>query len=323
MNSFSPSVAVVGLGGFARTHLTLLSSLQAADCCNIVAIADPFANHDEDVVCAFEQSGTRLFSSLEKLLGEVQPEAVFIATPIHLHEQQTVAALNAGCHVYVEKPPCATLAEWHRMKAAQDNANRRCEVGFLLQSSSSMQFLRRKLCEGVIGKVQQVWTGVRWSRNDNYYARSSWAGHWQIDDTPVFDGPATNALAHAVQTALGLAASTPSSMPLVRQARGAIWRARPIESYDTAFLDIETTDDVAIRLVFTHATSFSDEVVMRVKGEQGTAAITWNGQVTLHPEGKEEQQFKFLQQPALSAFVSFLQSIAHTEHVTQTPLEHT
>ncbi|MEO6908985.1 MAG: hypothetical protein ABI210_13950, partial [Abditibacteriaceae bacterium] len=218
---------------------------------------------------------------------------------------------------------CATLAEWHRMKAAQDNANRRCEVGFLLQSSSSMQFLRRKLCEGVIGKVQQVWTGVRWSRNDNYYARSSWAGHWQIDDTPVFDGPATNALAHAVQAALGLAASTPSTMPIVRQARGAIWRARPIESYDTAFLDIETTDDVAIRLVFTHATSFSDEVVMRVKGEQGTAAITWNGQVTLHPEGKEEQQFKFLQQPALSAFASFLQSIAHTEHVTQTPLEHT
>lgn len=318
-----PVIAVAGLGGFARAHLSILSSLQATGHCRLAAAADPYATGHQEIVNALQGTGTRVFNDLDELLARVQADAIFLATPIHLHERQTIQALDSGCHVYVEKPPCATLGEWHRMRAAERASGRLCAVGFLQQCAPSMQFLRRHLAGGVIGPVRRVWAGVRWNRGDDYYGRSSWAGRWHVEGSPVFDGPATNALAHAVQASLGLASPASSSVPEVRRARGTLWRARPIESYDTAYLEFETSDEVQVRLAFTHATAFQDEVVLRVTGERGTAAITWGGQVTLQPEGEAERQFSFLQQPLLSSVVGFLRAVTEPGGEPTVPLSHT
>jgi len=48
--------------------------------------------------------GVKVFTHLEKALGDDQVHAVYVATPVFLHAQQTVLSLRAGKHVLCEKP---------------------------------------------------------------------------------------------------------------------------------------------------------------------------------------------------------------------------
>ena len=310
-----PRVALIGLGGYARQHLTSLDTLHHAGLCQLVAVADPFAARHPEVVAALHSQGTQLCDSLETVLERADVEAVFLATPIPLHANQTVRALNAGVHVYLEKPPCATIGEWEAMNAAQEAAGRVCAVGFQMQSSAAVQFVKRQLVEGALGRLHHIWGATRWRRTDAYYARSPWAGCWRFEGQPVFDGPATNALAHMVQGTLFLAGETPRAVASLRRVRGALWRARPIESYDCAWLEAETSSGVQLALAVSHATASTDEVMLSCAGERGRADVCWNGTVQLHLDGQASQKRQFLHDPALAATLDFLRAIAQPDGV--------
>ena len=318
-----PRVALVGLGGYARQHLTLLDTLHHAGLCQLVAVADPFAARHPEVVAALGSQGTQLCDSLETVLEREDVEAVFLATPIPLHANQTVRALNAGKHVYLEKPPCATLGEWEAMNAAQTAAGRVCAVGFQMQSNAAVQFVKRRLVEGALGRLHHIWGATRWRRTDAYYARSPWAGCWRFEGQPVFDGPATNALAHMVQGSLFLAGETPREVASLRRVRGALWRARPIESYDCAWLEAETSTGVQLALAVSHATAFTDEVMLSCAGERGRADVCWNGTVQLHLDGQDPVSWHFLHDPALAATLDFLRAIARPDALPALDLQGT
>lgn len=313
-----PRVALVGLGGYARQHISLLSTLHDAGICRFVAVADPFSAQHASVVAALQSRGVAIHQSLDQILEQEKTDAVFLATPIPLHAPQTVQSLDVGQHVYLEKPPCATLGEWERMNAAQIAAKRVCVVGFQMQSSPAMRFLKEQLDAGVVGELRQIWGAIRWRRDDNYYNRSPWVARWRVDSQPVFDGPATNALAHAVQGALFLAGETP-----LQKVRGALWRARPVESYDCAFLEAQNEAGVGVSLAFAHATAQHDEVVLRCRGEKGEAAIFWNGTVEITHFGAEKQSWHFLSDPPLAATLDFLRAISDSAHLPTTPLAST
>jgi predicted dehydrogenase len=301
MFSSVPRVALVGLGGYARVHLTQLQTLHSAGLCQLVAVAEPFMERHGEVIAALRNQGICVHEAVETLLQNESVDAVFLATPIHLHARHTIAALDAGKHVYLEKPPCASLQEWHAMRAAQQRAGKVCVVGFQMQSHSAMRFLRHALFEGEIGQVQRVWASVRWRRTDDYYARSPWAGRYELNGEFVFDGPATNALAHVVHGALSLASNSPEVMPELVKARGILKRARPIQSYDSSYLEARTRQGCEIRLAFTHATAFHDEVLLHCTGEKGGASINWNGTVHLN-----ERVLQFPCEAGAAATLDFL-----------------
>jgi predicted dehydrogenase len=230
------SVGLVGIGGYGSSHLSTLASLQAAGVCELRAIADPFAGRQPATVAALQAQGVEIYDDAEKLCARDDIEAVFIATPIALHAPQALLAFAAGKHIYLEKPPCVTLAQHAQLVAAQERAQTVCAVGFQMQSSGAVQFVKRELVRGTLGKVDTIWAGVRWRRDDAYYQRASWAGKWRINGSPVFDGPATNALSHVVQATLFLAGETQSESAQIRRVRGTLKKARPIESYDSIYL---------------------------------------------------------------------------------------
>ena len=61
------------------------------------------------------------FVDYKELLAKKDIDAVFIMTPEHLHHDMAIAALNAGKHVYVEKPLAHTVEEgWDIVKAWED-----------------------------------------------------------------------------------------------------------------------------------------------------------------------------------------------------------
>jgi predicted dehydrogenase len=70
-------------------------------------------------------------TSMEEALLDPETDAVFILTRHHLHAAQTIAALEAGKHVFVEKPLCLTQEELNRIRAAHEaRPGRLVMVGF-------------------------------------------------------------------------------------------------------------------------------------------------------------------------------------------------
>ena len=96
-------VGVVGVGHLGSVHARLWKGIEGAE---LVGVYD--LDHDRAVAVAAEQ-GTEAFASLDELLGRV--DAVSIVTPTSTHAEMAMRALEAGVHIFVEKPITAAYGE--------------------------------------------------------------------------------------------------------------------------------------------------------------------------------------------------------------------
>src|SRR3954452_1840071 len=104
-------VAIAGFGQAAKTiHIPALKKLADVE---IVGVYDPRE----------EPSGFRSFGTLEQLL-ETRPDVVVIATPPESHRLIALAALQAGAHVFCEKPLANSIEEADAIAAAAKAAGR-------------------------------------------------------------------------------------------------------------------------------------------------------------------------------------------------------
>jgi predicted dehydrogenase len=92
----------------------------------LLAAFDPYRPNMEKL-CA--DLGAQPADSLEGLLGRTDVGAVIVASPNHLHRDQTLAAAAAGKHVFCEKPMALSVADCDRMIADCDRAGLRLMVG--------------------------------------------------------------------------------------------------------------------------------------------------------------------------------------------------
>lgn len=92
-------IAVIGAGQMARQHARAIARLQNA---TVTAIVDPDRVALEEM--RLEHPSAVPFTSLDELLSARSVDAVHICTPPQTHEKLTELALEAGVHVYVEKP---------------------------------------------------------------------------------------------------------------------------------------------------------------------------------------------------------------------------
>jgi predicted dehydrogenase len=120
-------VSLVGAGLFANaTLLPAMRKLHNLSLRGIVSAQGVTSRVTGDAH-SFRFSST----SLDDVLKDAETNAVFILTRHHLHARQTLAALSAGKHVFVEKPLCLTLAELDAIADAHAAArDRLLMVGF-------------------------------------------------------------------------------------------------------------------------------------------------------------------------------------------------
>lgn len=115
-------LAVVGCGWAGQRHA---AAYPAAGAVVVWAIdADPA----RAAAVAAAHPGARTATSYHAALDDPAVEAVDICLPHHLHAEAAVAAVAAGKHVLVEKPPAATLEQADRMIAAAEAAGVRLMV---------------------------------------------------------------------------------------------------------------------------------------------------------------------------------------------------
>ncbi|MDH4174950.1 MAG: Gfo/Idh/MocA family oxidoreductase, partial [Betaproteobacteria bacterium] len=150
---------VVGAGYVADYHLRALAALPNV---SIVGIADPDQPKAREMAARHGNPG--VYSSLAGMLAAAKPDVVHILTPPALHAPLAIEALEAGCHVFVEKPMAETAEDCDRMMAAATRAGRRLSVNHSARMDPMVLAARRIAESGRIGDV----VGVDFFRSSNY-----------------------------------------------------------------------------------------------------------------------------------------------------------
>jgi predicted dehydrogenase len=88
-----------------------------------------------------------------KMLEDKDVDAVFIATPDHWHAPIAIMSLQAGKHVYVEKPCSQNLYENELLVAAKKKYGKRVQMGNQQRSNYTSQLAVKEISEGIIGDV--------------------------------------------------------------------------------------------------------------------------------------------------------------------------
>lgn len=143
-------MGVVGLGKMGVSHLAMI---RAHPDVSVDAVVDSTA-YALDVLSRY--TGLRTFSDYERMLAEVELDAVIIATPTRLHAGMVRAALERGIHVFCEKPLCLTSAESEALAQLAARSGLVTQVGYHNRFVGAFQEVKRLLDAGAIGRVNHV-----------------------------------------------------------------------------------------------------------------------------------------------------------------------
>ncbi len=266
-------LGLVGIGGFGASHLGCLQRLLPERLFQLVAVADPaLENYTQSAAPLREQGVACYMDYLEMLAKGPDLEAVILCTPIPLHKEMAAKALQRGLHVYLEKPPVILSSDLKEL-IRLDPHGRTC-VGFIGVSQPTIRKFHSKIVQGAIGELRGIRIAASWPRPNWYYERSGWAGKLVIGSEPVFDGPATNALSHYVHLASRLACADPNGHVNLGWLEAELYRARPIEAYDTCSLQGQFVNGIDFTIAFTHASRHKTDVEVRLIGTKGNACLS-------------------------------------------------
>jgi predicted dehydrogenase len=147
------NIAGIGIGGMGG------SNLKACEGENIVALCDVDTAYAAKTIALYPKA--RFYQDYRELLAkEKDVDAVVIATPDHTHAVITIAALQAGKHVYCQKPLTHTIVEARKVRDAARRTKVQTQMGNQGQSYESIRVLKEWLDDGAIGQVTEVhaWT---------------------------------------------------------------------------------------------------------------------------------------------------------------------
>lgn len=98
----------------------------------------------------------RTYSDWRRIIERKDVDAVFIATPCDLHVEMAIAALQAGKHVYCEKPVGITPESVNRLWRAGRNTKQVWQTGLGMRSSERNRSLIARIHEGIAGRIVMV-----------------------------------------------------------------------------------------------------------------------------------------------------------------------
>src|SRR5262245_17774925 len=139
--------AVVGLGNIATR---VAAAIDAAHDCFLAAVCSRDPGKAARFAAPFE---AHAYAAFADVLDDPAVGAVYLSTPNALHFEQTMAALQAGKHVLVEKPMALAVSDAQRMERAAGDLGRLLSVGFHLRHHPVHAEIRRRLLAGEVGQV--------------------------------------------------------------------------------------------------------------------------------------------------------------------------
>src|SRR5262249_21128729 len=119
-------------------------------------------------------------ADLDELLAADGLEAVWIASPTHLHHEQASAALAAGKHVLLEKPLAMDPKEGGGLGATAKEAERVLATGYQARYVPGHIEMKRLIAEGAVGEViaARTWYGIHRPGPPPEWRQNRDTAHW-------------------------------------------------------------------------------------------------------------------------------------------------
>ena len=181
-------IAFTGAGHISRVHARAAQAMTDLD---LVAIV----NHRSESMAEYAvQFGiTRQYTAVEDLLAAGDVDILVVSTPNYLHAPQTIAALEAGLHVLVEKPMALDAAEAEAMQRAAERSGAKLMVAHCWRFDEEVNWLKRQIDAGKLGKIL---------RTRGYGVHVNWGpGGWFVEKRYAGGGALADMGIHAIDAA--------------------------------------------------------------------------------------------------------------------------
>lgn len=146
-------IGIIGCGAIAeKLHVPEYVNSPDAD---VVAFCDIIKSKAESLAAKFAPNAA-IYTDYKQLLKNANVEGVSVCLPNYLHGPVTIAALNAGCNVLVEKPMATSMAEAERMLAAAEKSQKLLAVNQSQRLFQAHAKAKEVMDSGIMGKVLHV-----------------------------------------------------------------------------------------------------------------------------------------------------------------------
>ncbi len=152
-------VGLIGTGWYGKSDLFRLIQVSPVD---VVGLCDVDSNQLKEAATLVAQRQTsrktpRLYADYRKMLNENEFDIILIGTPDHWHALQTIEAIKAGAHVYVQKPISVDVLEGEAMLDAARKFNRVVQVGTQRRSTPHLVQMKKDIIDtGMLGKTSHA-----------------------------------------------------------------------------------------------------------------------------------------------------------------------
>ncbi|WCT54954.1 Gfo/Idh/MocA family oxidoreductase [Paenibacillus kyungheensis] len=191
-------LAFIGVGDMGSHHCIGFDRL---DDCEVLYICDTHEANVERTLKELTNSQPVIYQDYRELLNKDDLDAVVISIPNYLHREVAVAFLEAGKHVFLEKPVAHTLEDCDAIIAAAAQHNKVLQIGLVYRYSNLYRRMAKELANERLGDVKLMWCKEfrdPFPPTDWFYDQSKSGGaivekdchhfdifNWMIDSPPV------------------------------------------------------------------------------------------------------------------------------------------
>lgn len=224
-------IGIIGSGYMGKHHAAALSSV--GPLCNTTLRprleAISARTKEKANAKALEFGAARGTDNWRDIIKDPKIEAVIVATPAAEHFEMCMAALNAGKHVFCEKPLGKSFEEASALADAADKAGVMTMAGYNYAKTPATQFVREMLANGEIGDI----TYLRCEHTEDFHANPEAEWWWRSDGR--HNGTLNELSCHIINAALALGgpvASLVADIQTVHKERPSPDGMKPVTNDD-------------------------------------------------------------------------------------------
>ncbi|MBL8849996.1 MAG: Gfo/Idh/MocA family oxidoreductase [Planctomycetaceae bacterium] len=156
-------IAIIGTGGMGMNHVRTLSARSDVEIAAVCDVDSERLAGAAEHVASTLGARPKAVKDLREVLDDPRIDAVWVATPDHWHTPAAILGLDAGKHVYVEKPCCHNIREGRLLADAVARSGKLLQVGTQSRSTECVQEVIRRVHSGEIGEVlvAKAWNSQR------------------------------------------------------------------------------------------------------------------------------------------------------------------
>jgi predicted dehydrogenase len=249
-------VGLIGAGSVSRAYLRTLDALVVSG----AAVAGPVCERRparREALLA-RRPATQVVGTAEEAFADA--DLVAILTPPDSHAELTRAALDAGCHVLVEKPLAGSPAEARELATLADERGLLLALAPFVQQSPAFRLLWTQVRDGVIGSVHSA-RGMYGNAGSTWASWYHTSGVGPLGDLAVYNLKSLTALLGPVEAAQ------------CSLARSAVPRALPEVDPDVALVTLRHLSGALSSVLASHAVQAYRRPALELYGSEGTANL--------------------------------------------------